>query len=48
MTDIQKQKIKHLRSIGKNYKDIAIAVNLKESTVKHIVIAMDLQIKIYR
>ena len=34
MTDIEKQKIKHLRSIGKSYKDIAIAMNLKESTVK--------------
>lgn len=34
MTDIEKQKIKHLRSIGKSYKDISIAMNLKESTVK--------------
>ena len=34
MTDIQKQKIKHLRSAGKSYKDIAVAMNLNESTVK--------------
>ena len=34
MTDIQKQKIKHLRSAGKSYKDIAVAMNLKESTIK--------------
>ena len=34
MTDIQKQKIKLLRSSGKSYKDIAAETDLKESTVK--------------
>ena len=34
MTDILKQKIKHLRLDGKSYKDIAAAMNLNENTVK--------------
>lgn len=34
MTDIQKQKIKLLRSSGKSYRDIAAEMDLKESTVK--------------
>lgn len=34
MTDIQKQKIKLLRSSGKSYRDIAAEMGLKESTVK--------------